>query len=205
MADVVDTENHEAKKNATGHLEKILDTIEDAEGVPEIDNDDFKETGTIKDEEKEKFRDAVEDEIDRIQAALNRNDVVKADCIMRRLRKTLNKKMNKDSGRRKTMVKALHNARKEKRKITAPLIVSDVGAGNDGLVIGDNTMTAEMLGADPGAIGNMPISALSEFGAGEIEVLESALGIKTIEGLATHPIIANAVNMMQMAKRQKRC
>ena len=209
MSDEIDQANDEAKKKLTENLEKLQGKIEKDDGEPDITDGELvndSKLGKTKDLQKEFVKDEIEEIIDKIQQAVNRNEIVKADCLMRKLRKTIKKRMTGTSGKRKEMLQFLVLARKEKRKITAPVDVAfqdeefDVG---EEISFGYKYQSGSVLGYTPSSFSaNAPVSAIAGVSEADEMALSKALSIETVEDLATHPAVQFALQVVEIARKK---
>ena len=200
MSDETDKANHDAKQKVADHLEEVQGKIENEKGEPEITDNEHvenKKLGNTSDKQKEWVRDEIEEAIEEILQEVNRNDIVKADCLMRKLRRTLKRRMT-DSDKRTEMFKLLVLARKAKRKITDPAAL----AFRDELDDLPEDFAGFGISRAASFAPDAPISAIAEISGSAEEALASALSIETVEDLATHPAIALAMQVMEAARRR---
>jgi len=124
MSDKVDDENHEAKKEANGHIDKAEDILDE---VKSSDVNESQIGGQGSDADKlERFKDEVEAQFDQIQQDINANRIVAADQKLRALRKLIGRVL-KSGDKRANLLKELRAIRKSKRKITLIAVAAAPG------------------------------------------------------------------------------
>jgi hypothetical protein len=124
MSDQVDNANHEAKKDANGHIDKaeeILDTV-----TPADVNESEIPGGGSDASRLERFKEEVEEAFDKIQQDINANRIAAADARLRLLRRRLQRVLQ--NGKKKdNMLKELRDIRRAKRRITQVAIAAAPG------------------------------------------------------------------------------
>ena len=108
-------DNHEARKEANTNLSELNDKVEklkpedvNANGLPPGARDGLR-----------KFKEMVEEEIDKAQEAINTNHILKADASLRSIRAKIDATV-KEGPIKEQIVKSINDFNRGKRKITAP-------------------------------------------------------------------------------------
>jgi hypothetical protein len=124
MSDQTDNENHDAKKDANGHIDKaeeILDRVNSGD----VNESEIPGGGTDA-EQLERFKEDVEEAFDKIQEDINANRIAAADARLRLLRRKLQRVLQ-DANKKRDMLKELRDIRRAKRRITAVAIAAAPG------------------------------------------------------------------------------